>query len=1588
MHGSFPYYWHWVALATIILWGMVFRVRLAWRHHVAACLAVAWAAALFSWSVSLEPARGGVSGRVFSARTHQPLYRARVFMPGGDMWVRTDVDGKFSLHGVPVGKRVRITARARGYETSYDEVKVDEAKETVGVLFRMTPRTPTFNIYNSQRVFTPSEQPEINLSGVMTTDIYVSVYRLDAKRDRAQVMSAAGRPLLAERVAKERGAAFETHFTADLDQDGDFNGQVHLPELDPGLYVVRANVEGGKLVRQGWFLVTDLAMVTRRTSHEIVAYAQDFSSGRPVPGVVLEFCAEDGDRVVKRATTGSDGTFRWNEPGSRALTLVARHKTSYAYSRLSAGYSGEGAPACRVYLYTDRPIYRPGHDVHIRGMARRDQDRKYTIPAGQTVRIRVEDTQGAAVAQKTATVSEFGGFETTVTLPLHGPLGDYSVVVDLFGTSTRASFKVAEYRKPEFKVELTPAKAHYISGERVRVKVDARYFFGSPVTPAKVKYSVYESYYHYDRTFFYDVDGDIAAPEHYGGMTSEGTLRLADDGTAWIEFTPEKSTHDRDFWIDVEVEDQSHRAVSASTDVLVTLGDYYLEGRTDRWGYKPGERVEFDVSAREYEGDRPRANTRVHAALQRLDYQEKTDKDGYSRYERREEEVWSQDGVTNSKGRLTWSVTPPSDGSYQLVLSSRDPRGNTITTTMWFYVSGDESARVYGGRDVTLLLDKQKYAPGSAAHVVVTSRWKDAFVLLSVDGRRIHQYKVVRLRGRAASITLPVRPEYFPNVTVTALAIHNKQLVSDERPLVVDTAEHGLDIKIIPDKTVYEPGQDVHCRVRVADKRGRPVQAEFSLGVVDSAIYALAPDSTQKIYDFFYGAEASSVRTEYSFAPDYSGGRNKEDDPRVRRNFKDTAWWAPMLKTGVDGTADVTFALPDNLTAWRFTVRAITMDHRVGEATREVTARKPLLVRLEVPRFMVERDKIELSAVVHNETGRTQDVNVEMVTQGVALVGGPQTHKIPPHGVHRFGWTVEATLAGEAKIQVSARGQGAGDAMELTFPVIAHGVPQLQTAAGEADPTAAWDVSVPPQTDPRDTHLTVYLSPSLAAAAMQGLDYLAAYPYGCVEQTMSSFIPDIVVSRALRDINMPNAELQKKLPDMVAKGLDRLYDMQHVDGGWGWWKDDATQPYLTAYVVGGLFQARRAGYTVRDDVYKRGVAALKKLAAADSGEFQEASGEVRQRTLWNVKAYELRVLSTMGEDVHGAALAVERHTEELNVYTQALLAETLWRAGEKERARVLLERIRELADETQTTCHWDTKTVTYSWVDNPVEATAAVLRAIVLIDPQSLQVSRTVRWLVAYRKGASWDSTKDTAAVIDVLTDVLLMHGAELGARFEARVQVNGHDAARVPVDGPLLGAGGVVEIPSSLLHDGENRVEVSRNGSGTLYWSAQLKSFARTEKIPAEDKGFSITRSYAVVTARKDEKGRLFSEPVPVAADAAVPLGSRVRVTITVKNTKLYPYVIIEDKLIPGCELVESESERNLGGRFWWIGREVHDDRLSVFVTRLEPGEHRLTYEVRTEAPGIYHVRPAEAYLMYTPEVRGHSTESSFEIGSQGAQP
>ncbi|MFA5403782.1 MAG: MG2 domain-containing protein, partial [Ignavibacteria bacterium] len=322
-------------------------------------------------------------------------------------------------------------------------------------------------------------------------------------------------------------------------------------------------------------------------------------------------------------------------------------------------------------------------------------------------------------------------------------------------------------------------------------------------------------------------------------------------------------------------------------------------------------------------------------------------------------------------------------------------------------------------------------------------------------------------------------------------------------------------------------------------------------------------------------------------------------EAEVRSEFMDAIFWSPYTRTDADGYAIVNVKYPDNLTTWRVTSRVITDDSKVGQMTHTVITRKNLLVRMETPRFLQNKDEITISTIIHNYLSTDKNVKVKFKATNVTLVGENEKQiNIATNSEQRLDWKIKVDNPyGEAKLYAEALTNEESDAVEIKVPLQPKGLEVIQPVIADYSDNNVSEkkyIDIPMGTDIRSAGLKFTVAPSLASTILSSLDELAGYPYGCVEQTMSRFLPTVVVASAFKELNAPISDATKKdLPKMVDAGIKRLYGFQHTDGGWGWWTNDATNPFMTAYVVYGISIAKSSGYDIRNDVVTKGIASMK-----------------------------------------------------------------------------------------------------------------------------------------------------------------------------------------------------------------------------------------------------------------------------------------------------------------------------------------------------------------------------------------------------------
>lgn len=772
----------------------------------------------------------------------------------------------------------------------------------------------------------------------------------------------------------------------------------------------------------------------------------------------------------------------------------------------------------------------------------------------------------------------------------------------------------------------------------------------------------------------------------------------------------------------------------------------------------------------------------------------------------------------------------------------------------------------------------------------------------------------------------------------------------------------------------------------------------------------------------------------------------------VRQDFRATAFWQPDVQTGADGQAVVKVKYPDSLTTWKALGRAATAGNQFGQASASTRTKMPLIVRLQAPRFFLTRDKVVISAVVNNNTAQDLQAVVSLKALGLDLAqDAPVKLKVKANAEARADWLAKVENPGEAKLTVEARGGGFADAMEKTYPVFEHGLEKFAAKAGRVRGRESLvKLELPKERKPESTSLTIQVAPSLAVALLDALPYLFDYPYGCTEQTLSRFLPAVIVAKTLQDFDVkpqtiaakmfggvekatadkthPGGAKDFKLLDkMVKQGLDRLYDFQHADGGWGWWKEGSSDAYMTAYVLWGLCLADEAGVNVSRNVLTRADTFLtQRLVEYEDQPDQQAwmlHALARLHALWKrpkPHAYQVKAFNRVWEQ-----------KDKLNAYTRSLLALAAHDFGMKDKAQTLIRNLEngvirdDKPDATilhpsgggeatlMPTAHWGEEGFYWRWSDGGIEATAFALRALMAVEPDNALVEPVMNWLVKNRRGAQWSNTRDTAIAVLALNDYLRA-SRELKQDLEYEVLVNGRSVASKKISADeSLGAPSRFEVKREFLKDGTNEILFkNKTGKGAIYFSAQAVFFSLEEPVtPVGNEIFARRQYFKFVGRPTLLKGYVYDK-VPLNDNETVESGQRIETVVTVEAKNNYEYLVFEDLKPAGVEAVEVRSGQPLyaqeiksgsqeqvfkgkagrkarlaaapkdtTGRTAWVYQELRDRKVALFIDHLPQGVWEMRYTLRAEVPGTYHALPVVGHAMYVPELRCNGAEVRLKV-------
>lgn len=1403
-------------------------------------------------------------------------------------------------------------------------------------------------------------------------------------------------------------------------------------------------------------IVASASLNFKTSATDGLIWLTDLESGEPISDIPITVYNEKFLSIGK-GITDQDGLVHLKLPQSTEYYanryVVAEGDQVFAFTSSNWGsgvnlwdfglwgsfFSPANQPV--AYVYTERPIYRPGQPVYFKGIVRTEEDLDYQLPDLENIKVTIENYKDI-IHDQLYDLNEMGSFSGEFILDQEASLGYYTLSIFIPGKTESIgsiTFNVAEYRRPEFQVLVSSDQNNLLNGDTLSVTVQADYYSGGGVSDAQVDWKLtkeafrftppddfgmfsFEDYEEYDDFYLTESSASEIVAEGQGKTDDLGIFNIS------LPVSLGTSGVSQQLIFEASITDLAQNLVSGRSTIIAHRSKVYPGIRSTTYIGEAGEPLAFEIVALDWEG-KPLKSQKVSVEfVERRWYSvQEQDAEGRVTWKSSVEEIpveTLEDLITDTKGLVKAEFIPPNGGIYRARVKSLDSHENLGQASTYVWVTSNEFIpwRQTNDRSFDLVTDRSSYQPGEKAEVLIASPFQgEAYALVTVERGTIHYQDVIKLTNNSTIYQLPITPQMAPNVYISVLIIkgidENNSLPNFKmgiKEIQVDSSQVALDIKLSAEPKQAGPGDSVRFNVLTQDFDGKPVSAEVSLGLSDLATLSLMEPNSAPIVDYFYSERNLGVWTSVPITLDIEtynqnireeivegqgmGGGGGEKGfgelgvMDVRQDFPDTAYWEAFIITDETGQANISVTLPDNLTTWRMEAKAVTIDTLVGQTTLDLISSKPLLIRPQTPRFLIAADGVRFGASIQNNTNQSLHVDVSLKAEGVDLVN-PSTQKVEIAANSQIYITWDAKVqpnATRVDLIFQAESGEYRDATRPTMgtldnqgiPVYTYTVPETVGTSGvlSSGESILEAIHLPEKWKVSQGSLDIQLAPSLAAGMTDSLTYLQEFPYDCLEQTISRFLPNVMSTQALKAANLSDPSLEAELKEQVATAMQLISSKQTANGGWSWWGNEKSDPLTSAYVILGLVEARDAGYEVSSKVMSLGVKYLQTQITS--------SLRLIDHEKINRQAFLLYVLSRAEKPDVSSSVQLYDQRQNAGLFARALMAQTLFEIDpEDSRVDTLLSDLNSQAITSASGTHWEEgQPDRWNW-NTDTRTTAIILSVLSQIDPENSLNANAVRWLINHRRNNHWSGTQETAWTLMALTRWMIASG-ELQADYQYGVTLNGEQLGGGEAQSDNLREALKLEVDiTQLVSDEANRLLIARDdGPGNLYYTAHLNVWLPVDQVKALDQGLVVSRNYYRLND--------LQTPVTQAEHGELLLG---RLALVVPNA--VHYVVVDDPLPAGLEAVDQNLETSpqstsvpqdytredmfrKGWGWWHFSRiEYRDEKVILAADYLPAGTYIYTYLVRAGSVGEFYTIPPTAQEFYFPDVYGRGDGSLFKV-------
>ncbi|MDZ8108792.1 MAG: alpha-2-macroglobulin [Nostoc sp. DedQUE12a] len=1398
----------------------------------------------------------------------------------------------------------------------------------------------------------------------------------------------------------------------------------------------------------GMVELTNLGVFTQWFPESGLIRVNHLDNGSPVKAASIEIYqsklqAKSRPEPVPCATgkTDENGTFRVNSEQlqqcnsenksyvkSPQVLVIARENQDWAFARtdeysgvygygINAGWQ-DNKPESRGVIFSDRQLYQPGEKAWLTGFADYLQNGAIQQDKNAVYQLTLLNPDGQKTNLGTQTTNEFGTFSLELPIQKSQRLGYYTIQAKgKNGQEISGEFRIAEFKPPNFKVELNVDKEFALIDEKVDINATSNYLFGAPVEGGEAKYFITRQQanfipkgweeFSFSRQWFWPEESPTVSSD-----VLQTNAQLDANGKSSQTVTVAKDLpYPMTYRVDVQVADVSNLSV-ANSQTFTALPSNRLIGLKSNFIADAGKAFPVEVVVTEPTG-KPITGQRVRLELQQIKYSSVTQLVEGSQTPKNQVEykTVAQAEITSTSNPQLLNLTPPESGSYRIRANFTDDKGELSATDLQIWATGGNPV-FWGSREKDVLevkLDKKEFKPGETATALIQSPYPDAELYFAVIKDKPLYQQIIKVQGGAPQIQFQVTPEMLPNAAVEAVLVRQGKPINQVEagsldnlvkigftPFKVNLEDKYLKLQVKPLQASLEPGAEETVQLELKDNQGNPTKGQFTVMVVNEAVLQLSGYRPPNLVDTVYAEQPISTRFSDN-RPDvilqpqdaakpkgwgYGGGfSSSAANTRTRTDFQALAYYNGSILTDANGNAQITFKLPDDLTTWRVMAVATDGNLRFGNGDATFISTKPLLTNAILPQFARPGDRILAGLSVTNNTGNTGNLSINGEVGGTVKFAEKnptstalQTKAESATQAYRFPMVADSVGVGKVRFTTQLNNTAA-DAFEVPLEIKPIEITEQVVETGVTTKQVKIPLNVDKNTFPDagglDIQLASTLIPEIKAPAKQVLEN-NDLPFA--EPAASQ----LIIAANLQAIAQKYSQIFAEFnPSQQAnQAIEQLQKLQIADGGFAAFPgQEKSDPWISSYAAESLVQANQAFSNLVDAGMLSRLRSYLQKVLANPGEYNFCKQLLCKRQL-QLKA--LIALSELGEKRNTFLGDIYEQRNNFDLVTQIKLARYLSQFPEwQDESQQLVNKLQQNIYETGRTAVVSLPT-NWGWMSSSTATQAEALRLFIAKQSKPEVIDKLFQSLLALRRNGTWQTNYNNAQALTALVDYSQLQPTP--PNFVATVKLAGKKLGENRFEGyknPSL----QLSTPMNQLPRGRHDLTLQKSGNGSLHYLVAY-NYRLQGNQPGRFNGLRITREISQVNEEKVlQKTGLyaFDKPLTLAAGQVFDIG------LEIIADRPVDHIVIKDPLPAGFEAVDASFQTATAALqakadSWQLGfRNIYRDRIIAYADHLEPGVYSLHYLVRSVTPGTFSWPGAQVHLQYAPEEFGRTAESTL---------